>query len=161
MRALFLVSGGAWNASARAVILAARGLATRGHEVIVACDSDCPVHVHAQTADVPIIPLRSNALSTGEGWRLREVIRDRSVDAVFVHTESELYVASTAVRFARGAAGIIRRVPPFSVATSSRRAAFAARLAPAGLLFVTDADRQAALNVERFRLPAVVAPLAV
>jgi len=161
MRALFLVTGGAWNASARAFVLAANGLSRRGHQVAVACESECPIHVHAQTADLPIVPLRAGASGTGDGWRLRGAVRDGEVDVVFVHTDAEQYVASSAVRFARGKARIIRRIPPFSVVTRSRRAAFASRLTPAGLLFATAADVAVAANSEGFRIPAVVAPLAV
>jgi glycosyltransferase involved in cell wall biosynthesis len=161
MRALFLVSGGAWNASARAFVLAANGLSRRNHEVAIACESDCPIHVHAQTADLPIVPLRTGATGTGGGWRLRDAVRDGEVDVVFVHTDAEQYVASSAVRFARRNARIIRRIPPFATVTRSRRAAFASRLAPAGLLFATEADRDAAAHSPGFRLPAAVAPLAV
>jgi glycosyltransferase involved in cell wall biosynthesis len=119
------------------------------------------VHVHAQTAELPIVPLRAGASPTGEGWRLREAIRERDVDVVFVHTDAEQYVASSAVRFARGGAGVIRRIPPFAVASSSRRARLASRLAPAGLLFATQADADAAARHPDFRIPATVVPLAV
>ena len=162
MRVLFLVTGGAWNASARAFLVAARGLMRRGHDVVVACESDCPVHVHAQPADVPIVPFRAGRTATGEGWRLRQTIREREVDVVFVHTDAEQYVASSAVRFARGGARVIRRIPPFAATAGSRRRAFAARLAPAGLLFATEADREAAgAHHAEFRVPATVAPLSV
>src|SRR6185503_12327602 len=160
MRILFLVSGGAWNASARAFLVAAKGLSQRGHDIVIACESECPVHVHAQTTELPIVPLRTQASGTADGWRLRDTIRERAVDAVFVHTDAEQYVASSAVRFARGAAHVIRRIPPFAVATRSRRAAFASRLAPTALLFTTDEDRESAAN-QAGSIPATVAPLSV
>ena len=160
MRILFLVSGGAWNASARAFLVAAKGLSQRGHDIVIACESECPVHVHAQTTELPIVPLRTQASGTADGWRLRDTIRERAVDAVFVHTDAEQYVASSAVRFARRAAHVIRRIPPFAVATRSRRAAFASRLAPTALLFTTDEDRESAAN-QAGSIPATVAPLSV
>lgn len=159
--ALFLVSGDRWSASARAFVLAARGLAARGHDVALACETDCPVHVHAQASELPIVALHPKTSATGEGWRLRGTVRDRDIDAVFVHSDSELLTASSAVRFARGAGRVIRRIPPFVVVPPTRRAGIAARIAPAGLLFTTEADRDAATGIERFRIPPAVAPLAV
>lgn len=159
--ALFLVSGDRWSASARAFVLAARGLAARGHDVALACETDCPVHVHAQAAELPVIALQPKSSATGEGWRLRETVRDRGIHAVFVHTDAELFTASSAVRFARGGGRVIRRIPPFTAVPRTRRAGMAARIAPAGLLFTTEADRDAATGVERFRIPPAVAPLAV
>lgn len=161
MRALFLISDETWNASARAFVLAARGLAAKGHEVALACESDCAVQVHAQSADVPVVSLRAGASAASDVWQLRRTIRERPVDAVFVHRESEQLVASSAIRFGRGAAGVIRRVPPFAIASGTRRATIAARMAPAGLLFSTEADRDAAAAGQHLRIPSAVAPLAV
>ncbi|HMC54659.1 MAG TPA: glycosyltransferase family 4 protein [Gemmatimonadaceae bacterium] len=160
MRILFLVSGGAWSASARAFLVAAKGLSQRGHDIVIACESDCPVHVHAQTTELPIVPLRTRASGTAAGWHLRDTIRERAVDVVFVHTDAEQYVAGSAVRFARGAACVIRRIPPFAVATRSRRGTFASRLAPTALLFTTDADREGGAD-QGGTIPTAVAPLAV
>jgi hypothetical protein len=158
MRALFLISDEVWTASARAFVLAARGLAARGHDVALACESECAVQVHAQSADVPVVALRPRASSASDAWQLRGTVRERELDAIFVHTDSELLIASSAVRAARGASGVIRRIPPFAVVGESRRVRLATRLTPAGLLFSTEADREAATRAERFRLPAFVAP---
>lgn len=161
MHALFLTCGGAWGGSARAFVLAARGLVARGHQVALACESDCALRARAEGEGLVIVPLRSPESATGEGWRLRHVLRERSVDAVFVHTQSELVMAGSAVRFARGRGRVIRRIPPFAAAVSSRRAALAMRVTPTVFLFSTDADREAMTLAKRARVPSVVAPLAV
>src|SRR5438045_1168375 len=155
MHALFLVADHGWNASSRAFVLAARGLAARGHDVALACATDCPVQVNAQAAGLPVVAMRPNASAAGEGWRLRQTLREREIDAVFVHTDAELLTASSAVRFARGGGGVIRRVPPFAADSRSRRAKLATRMAPAGLLFTADSDRHATSDAQRFRLTPV------
>jgi glycosyltransferase involved in cell wall biosynthesis len=160
MRALFLVSDGNWSARARAFVLAARGLRARGHDVALACASDCPVQVRAVTSDLPVVSLKAAASATGSTMQIRRALKERDFDAVFVHTDGELLMASSAVRLGRGGGRVIRRVPPFSTFVESRGARFANRLAPTGLLFATDADRSRA-DDKRHRLPAVLAPLAV
>lgn len=161
MHALFLLCNGAWGGSARAFVLAARGLAARGHDVALACESDCAVRARAEAEGLAIVSLRSSESPTSEGWRLRHVLRERNVDAVFAHSESELVIASSAVRFARGRGRVVRRIPPFAAANTSRRAALAMRVAPTALLFTTEEDRQAMASGKGARVPSVVAPLAV
>jgi glycosyltransferase involved in cell wall biosynthesis len=156
MRVLFLVSDGVWSARARAFTLAARGLATKGHEVVLACEAACPVQVRAAESEIPVVQMGAGS-SAGSAWQLRKTLNDREVDVVFVHTDAEHLVASSAVRLGRGAAAVIRRIPPFSVVN---RARLATRIAPSGFLFSTELDRQAA-TVTGQRVPAAVAPLGV
>lgn len=160
MRVLFLNTDDCWSASARAFVLAARGLAARGHEALVACQEDCPVQVRAGEADVAVVTLPRNASKTGSTMQLRKTLQEKEADAVFVHSDAELLVAGSAMRLGRGGGAIIRRVPPFAVASPGRGARFAMRIAPTGLLFSTEADRDAA-DVKGYRIPAVVAPLGV
>lgn len=157
MRVLFLVSDGAWSARARAFVLAARGLAARRHDVMVACESECPVQVRAAASDVPVVALRPDASAAGDAWQLRRALQARGVDVVFVHSDQEHLVASSALRLGGGAAAVIRRIPPFAV---PRGSGFAGRLAPSGFLFSTDADLQAA-GRHRARVRPAFAPLAV
>lgn len=159
MRVLFLVSDSTWSARARAFVLAARGLAARGHDVLVACESECPIQVRAAAADVAVVPLRKDATAAADSWQLRRTLQEKRVDAVFVHTDEEHLIASSALRFGGGGAGaVIRRVPPFTVAANGAAGRVATRLAPAGLLFTTEADRQAAPR-GRYRLAPALAPL--
>ena len=157
-RILFLVSGRAWSASARAFVLAARGLAARGCEVMLACKSECPVQVRAAASQIDVVALEPNASGAGDTWQLRKTVQDRSPDVVFVHTDEEHLVASSAVRLGRGGARIVRRIPPFAVVESGTRVRLASRLAPSALLYSTVADRDAA---PRNDTRASVAPLAV
>jgi glycosyltransferase involved in cell wall biosynthesis len=160
MRVLFLVSDGVWSARARAFLLAMRGLSARGHDAHIACEAECPVQIRAARSDVAIVSLDHDASAAGSTWQLRRTLQERGVDAVFVHTDAELLIASSAMRLGRGAGAVIRRVSPFAVANHGRGTRFASRIAPTGLLFSTEADKQAA-DVTRDRVPAAVAPLSV
>lgn len=160
MRVLFLVSDGSWSARARAFVLAARGLRAKGHEVLVACESECPVQVRVAESEVPVLALEPGATAAGDTWQLRKALQEKAVDVVFVHTEEELLIASSAVRLGRGAGAVIRRIQPFDVVNAGKGARFATRIAPTGLLFSTEADRTAA-DAGRHRVPSAVAPLSV
>ena len=111
MRVLFMVADGAWNASARAFVLAARGLAARGHDVQIACAAECPVQVRAKAANIPVMSLAK----IGSTLELRRKLQ--GIDAVFVHSESEQVSAGSALVLGRGVGRVIRRVPPFGDAT--------------------------------------------
>lgn len=158
MRALFLVSDRGWSARARAFVTAARGLAQRGHDVLLACASDCPVQVSAVASELSVVPLRPDATVAGDTWQLRKALAERPVDAVFVHTDEEHMVASSALRFAGAGGAVIRRVPPFTVAAPRAVGRFATKMAPAGLLFTTQADLDAA-DLKSYRVPPAVVPL--
>lgn len=159
MGVLFLIADDCWSASARAFVLAARGLSARGHEVLLACQADCPVQARAGEAEIPVVTLDADASGARNALQLRTTLKEREIGVVFVHTDAELLMASSAVRLARAAA-VIRRVPPFTVASQGSGARFARRIAATGLLFSTEADRQAA-DVGRHRVAAAVAPLGV
>ena len=159
MRVLFLVSDAGWSARARAFVLAARGLHARGHEVMIACESQCPVQVRVAQADIEVVGLRPDASAAGDTWQLRKTLNEREVDAVFVHTEAELLVACSALRLGRGSGVAIQRIPPFEMVRHGRGARIATRIAPTGLLFSTEVDREAADTARR--LPSAVAPLSV
>ena len=160
MRALFLVSGDCWTANARAFLLAARGLGAKGHEVMFACESGCPVQARASESEVPVIALGRDASKANNTMLLRKALQERDVDVVFVHTDAELLMAGSAVRLGRRATAVVRRVPPFAAASLGRGGRLATRIAPTGVLFSTEQDRQAA-DVKRYRVPAAVAPLGV
>ena len=159
-RLLFLVSQSAWSANARAFVLAARGLGARGYEVMLACKSECPVQVRAAASQVEVVSLEPDASAAGDTWQLRRTVQDRALNAVFVHTDEEHLVASSAVRLGRGGARILRRIPPFAVVESGTRFRLASRLAPSALLFSTAADRDAA-DLKQSRTLSAIAPLGV
>jgi glycosyltransferase involved in cell wall biosynthesis len=160
MRALFLISDDCWSPPARAFVLAARGLVARGHDTLIACESGCPVQVRAEESELPIVTLDHDASGARNALQLRKTVQEREVDVIFVHTDAELLLASSAMRLGRGAGAVIRRVPPFAVASAGRGARFATRIASTGLLFSTEADKQAA-EAGRHRVPATVAPVGI
>src|SRR5919109_1476029 len=102
MRVLFLASEPEWSPRARAFLLAARGLVERGHEAIIACASACPVQLRASEANVPIVSMDRDASAAGSAWQLRKTLHERDVDVVFVHTDADLLIASSAMRLGRG-----------------------------------------------------------
>ena len=143
MRVLFMVADGAWNANARAFVLAARGLMARSHETQIACAAECPVQVRAKAANVQVMSLAK----MGSTLELRRKLQD--IDAVFVHSQSELVTAGSALALGRGAGRIIRRVPPFAVAASGAGARFVSRFASTELLYSTDADAKGSARVAK------------
>jgi glycosyltransferase involved in cell wall biosynthesis len=92
---------------------------------------------------------------TRDAWRLRAVLKEKFVEAAFVHTEREQLVVSSAMRLAeRGA--VIRRVPTGGGAAADRSSRMAGRMATTRLLFTTDMDRKRAGMDD-----ALLAPLGV
>jgi len=163
MRALFLITDNSWSPGARAFVLAARGLAARGKDVMIACETGGPVETRAKEAQIPVTPLERKGSRAGSTWQLRKTVQQHDVGVVFVHTDADMLTAASGVRLggARGrGGGVIRRVPPFVIVTQGRGARFATRLTPTGVLFSTEQDRQAA-DVKGYRVPSAVAPLAV
>jgi hypothetical protein len=143
MRVLFMVSDGAWNAGARAFVLAARGLAARGHEVQIACAAECPVQVHAKAANIPVTSLAN----MGSTLELRRKLQD--IDVVFVNNQSELVSAASALALGRGKGRVIRRVAPFARVDSGAGARFISRFAATELLYSTESDAKGSGRVAK------------
>jgi len=156
MRSLFYYSGRGWTGEARAFAIAARGLAARGEPVTVVCrpDGDAELGFAHEELDVVTLPVTDSV--SRDAWLLRGVLKERFIEVVFLHTERELLVASSAMRLAsRGA--IVRRIPTAGAVTTGRGARFARRLASVRLLFTTEEERERA-GAES---SGFVAPLAV
>jgi len=140
VRALFYYTANRWTGSARAFAIAARGLAAQGEPVIVACCADTPVEQSFAREGIEVVALPPGGSVAGDAWRLRKVLRERFVEVVFLHTEREQLIASTAMRLAeRGA--VIRRIPAGQTGASGASTLFGAKMATARLLFTTEADR--------------------
>jgi glycosyltransferase involved in cell wall biosynthesis len=140
MRSLFYYSGRGWTGEARAFAISARGLAARGEPVTVVCrpDGDAELGFAHEELDVVTIPVTDSV--TRDAWRLRAVLKERFIEVVFLHTEREQLVASSAMRLAaRGA--IVRRIPTGGAVGAGSGARLATRLASVRLLFTTEEER--------------------
>jgi glycosyltransferase involved in cell wall biosynthesis len=156
VRTLFYYTAQAWSGSARAFAVAARGLLARGEPVTVVCCEDSVAEQAFAREGLEVIAVPPGGSATGDAWRLRRVLRDRFVEVVFLHTEREQVVASSAMRMAeRGA--VIRRIPAGVTAGGGRSGQLAGKIAASRLLFTTEADRARSVGASA----GFVAPLGV
>ena len=143
MRTLFYYSGRGWTGQARAFAIAARGLAARGEPVTVVCRPDGVAEQGFSREDLDVLTIPVSDSVSRDAWRLRTVLKEKFVEVVFLHTERELLVASSAMRLAsRGA--VIRRVATGEAVIAGRSSRLAGRMAAARLLFSTEAERKRA-----------------
>lgn len=159
MRALFYVGEERWSGSARAFLIAARGLAKRGHEITMACCDNSRLARLATESGLETVAVNRSATTAGTTWDLRNVMQERSVEVAFVYSERDQLIVSAAMRLAeRGA--VIRRVPSFERIDLQNSGRLALRIAAAGVLFSTERE---AHDVETpgWAIPASVAPLGV
>lgn len=125
---------------------------------MLACESECPMQVAAAASQINVTSLTRGASTTGATLELRRLLRE--VDVCFVHSEGELMMAASAAKLGSGRSAVIRRISPFCAVTAGTGARLISRLSPTGLLFSTEADREAA-DGQGHKLKAAVAPLAV
>jgi glycosyltransferase involved in cell wall biosynthesis len=143
MRSLFYYTGRGWTGEARAFAIAARGLAARGEPVTIVCRPDGDAELGFAHEELEVITLPVTDSVSRDAWRLRTVLKEKFTEVVFLHTEREQLVASSAMRLAsRGA--IVRRIPTGGAVTNGRGARLAARLAGVRLLFTTEEERRRA-----------------
>lgn len=163
MRALFYIGEKQWTGCARAFVAAAHGLAARGHQVTLVCPGGTTAARRADALGIDTVPADPDATAAGDAWWLRRVLQERFVEVVFVHTDREQLIVSSAMRLAeRGA--VIRRIPAFRAPTLLRSGRFAIRIAATGLLFATEAELRAMQplpELSALPLPATYAPLGV
>jgi glycosyltransferase involved in cell wall biosynthesis len=140
MRVLFYHTAPVWSGSSRAFAVAARGLAARGDSVTVVCRMDTPAEQAFASEGLEVVSLPISDSVTRDAWRLRTLLREKFIEVVFLHTEREQLVASTAMRLAeRGA--VIRRIPTGGSSSVGRAIRLAGRVASVRLLFTTETDR--------------------
>lgn len=160
MRVLFLLLDPEITGSTRAFATAARALAGRGHAVTVVCPLDAPAETALDSTAYEVFPLRTDGPWIGLVLRLRELLADRFMEVVFVHTEREQFVAATAARL-DGRPAIVRRVPAGAMPETGNEDWIASQLAATGWLFAAEEDRRAASQVVTAAFPADSAPLGV
>lgn len=159
MRLLFVYTGNAWAGTARGFAVAARGLAARGHECALACAAGSVVEARAGHEGVDVVPLQAGASGARDTWRLRGVLQARSPDAVFVHSEREQLVVSSAIRLA-GASRVVRRIAAGAAYQEGRASRIASRMTAATALFNSEQERRNA-TAAGLAAPSAVAPLGV
>ena len=156
MRTLFLDSSRHWSGSARAFAAAARGFVARGDEVTVGCREGGTAQAGFAQDGLDVVTLPFGSSVTRDAWRLRSVLKEKSIEAVFFHSEREHLVASSAMRLAERAT-LIRRVPAGGSAAAGRSGKLAHRMGATRVLFTTTFDRDRSGLGEN----ALVAPLGV
>jgi glycosyltransferase involved in cell wall biosynthesis len=160
MRALVYVGAKEWSGGSRALLVAARGLAERGHQVTIAACADSMLARQAVAAGVETVAIDATSSTAGSSWDLRKVLKERFVEVVFVNTERDQLIVSSAMRLAeRGA--VIRRVASFEKLELQRGGKLAIKLASAGLLFTTERELNTVQAATGWSIPAAVAPLGV
>ena len=158
MRALFYVGDKRWSGSARAFLMAARGLSARGHQITLACSEGTRLARLASEARLETVPIASS-WSAPTTWELRKVLQERFIEVVFVVGEADQLLVSSAMRLAeRGA--VVRRVPAFERVALERTGRLAVKLAATGLLFTAERDMHDGESPE-WAIPPAVAPLGV
>jgi glycosyltransferase involved in cell wall biosynthesis len=159
MRVLFYLGEKEWSGCARVTLVAARGLAARGHTVTIACCADSRLDTDARAAGIETVPINAGGTAAGGAWDLRKVIKDRLVEVVIVSTDRDQLIVSSARLFAdRGA--VLRRIPSFEGLELQRGGRLALKMAASGIVVSTPAEIQIA-DQAGWVLPPAVAPLGV
>ena len=140
MRILFYHSAREWSGCSRAFTVAGQGMLANGDEVTVVCRADTPAEQTFASHGLDVVSMPISDATSRDAWRLRTVLKERSIDVAFVHSEREQLVVSSAMRFgARGA--VIRRIPAGGTVTTGRGGKLAEKMTTSRLLFTTEMDR--------------------
>ena len=140
MRVLFYHAARDWSGASRVFAVAAQGLAAHGDTVTVVCRADSAAEQAFASQGLDVVPVPMNDSVSRDAWRLRTVLKDRQIEVVFLHSEHEQLVASSAMRLG-GRGTVIRRIPAGGVASAGRGGRLAAKMATSRLLFSTEMDR--------------------
>ena len=156
MNSLFLDSSRYWSGSARAFAAAARGLAARGDTVTVVCrEGSATLAGYAQDG-IEVLGITLGDSITRDAWRLRAVLKEKSTEGVFFHSEREHLVVSSAMRLGQRGT-LVRRIHAGGNATAGRSGKLADRMMVPRVLYTTTFDRDRSGQAER----AFLAPLGV
>ncbi|GAC1517473.1 MAG: hypothetical protein NVS1B4_17840 [Gemmatimonadaceae bacterium] len=134
----------AWSGQARALAVAAAGLAGRGADVTFVCARDSAVERRLRSDLYRVVPLDTRAPWPVVGWRLRRALGVHRLGAtLLVDADAAALSAAAAVRLSSGARMVVR-VPAGGGLAGSRRTRTARRLAPGRTVYTTDEDRAVA-----------------
>ncbi len=156
MNVHFFIGETSWSARARIFTTLAHGLASRGHEVSIACPPG-PIIDRMDTKLVDVVRIDPDANAAIGTFDFRRVAQERSLDVVFVHTAREQLIVGSGLRFARGGQ-VLRRVGVFE-AGAFEPGMLTARMAPARLVVTTNAEAATVINAGA--QPPFVAPLGI
>ena len=163
MRILFLHCAREWSGTARALAVAARGLAARGYNVTFLAEPHSNVEQSASrmatvasriagedaaparkdVAPFEVMAFTCDGLWMACAWRLRHLFRRWDFDVVFVHSAQEHLVAAAACWLGRGGK-VIRRVSPGTMIDAGFGTKLAGWLCDTTWLFADEADRRKA-----------------
>jgi glycosyltransferase involved in cell wall biosynthesis len=159
MRVLFYLGDKQWSGCAHAMLMAARGLNARGHQITVAACEEGRLASLAQEAGLEAVAINTTMMAGGGVWDLRKVLHARFVEVVVVTTERDQLIVSSAMRLAeRGA--VLRRVASFDRFELQRGGKLALKIATAGLIVSTERELKA-INHAGWPIPAMIVPLGV
>jgi glycosyltransferase involved in cell wall biosynthesis len=159
MRVLIYVGDAQWSGSSRALLAAARSLASREHTVTIACCGDSRLDRLAREAGVETVAINASATAAGGAWDLRRVIKEKFIEVVIVGSERDQLVVSSARLFAdRGA--VLRRVRSFESLELARSGRLALKMAASGVLVSTEVEAQT-VNTAGWTIPTAVVPLGI
>ncbi len=172
MHALFLYSGREWSGTARLFARAARGISERGAKVTLLVTPDSNVHLAVSPRREPgqprhtpipepfeIIPFSTEGFFFFVARKLRKIFRRWDADAVFVSTDREHLIASTACWLSRNGS-VVRWTPSGCKLEMGAAGRWASRLARTSFLFASETDRRAAILPKR-ALESAVAEIGV
>jgi len=173
VRILFLHCAREWSGTARAFAVAARGLAARGYNVTYLAEPDSIVEQSAsriatvaskaggtdpvagrEVAPFEVVQFSCDGSWFGAAWRLRRSFRRWDTDVVFVHTEREHLIASTACWLGRRGA-VVRRTPASCQLMMRGEGKLASWLRRTAYLFASDGDARIASLPRRAPKPVV------
>ncbi|MEO6877698.1 MAG: glycosyltransferase family 4 protein [Gemmatimonadaceae bacterium] len=158
MRVLFYLGEKEWSGSARAALVAARGLAARSHHVSIACCADSRLDRLAKDAGIDTVSTNTSGWGSG-ALDLRRVLKDRFIEVAVVSRERDQLVVASAMR-AAGRGGVLRRLPSFEELDMQRSGRLVLKMAASGIVVSTQGELSAMVP-PGWTIPASVAPLGV
>jgi glycosyltransferase involved in cell wall biosynthesis len=155
LHVLFLHTAREWSGTARLFARAARGISERGAKVTLLVTPDSNVHLAVSPRRAPnqprntpipepfeIIPFSTEGGFFSAARRLKKIFRRWDADAIFVTTDREHLIASTACWLTRGGS-VVRWTPAGKKLEMAFAGTLAGWLTKTAYLFASETDRRA------------------
>ena len=158
-RCLFVVSDVLWTGRARALVSAARGLAMRGHSVVVMAPLNSvafsDMHGDSDATRITVQPLAARGRKAGAArvHGIRRVVREQESEIVFVNDDADHFSVALAMVGRRQRPALVRRIAVGERVRPTRLGRLAERLNVATQLLTgrSGIDR-AGFEASRFRV---------